>query len=79
MFAITGFQYNVQPVVQMLAGYIHPGRPMANMYFVLFGYNSVVQGQLLLRDLKFGQYAHLAPRATFTMQLVSHWTVSERR
>ena len=69
-FAITGFQYNMQPVVQMLAGYIHPGRPMANMYFVLFGYNSVVQGQLLLRDLKLGQYAHLAPRVTFTMQLV---------
>jgi hypothetical protein len=40
------------------------------MYFVLFGYNSVVQGQLLLRDLKFAQYAHLSPRCTFTVQLV---------
>jgi OPT family oligopeptide transporter len=69
-FAITGFQYNVQTMVQMLAGYLHPGKPMANMYFVLFGYNSVVQSQLLLRDLKFGQYAHLSPRCTFTMQLI---------
>jgi OPT oligopeptide transporter protein len=49
---------------------MHSGKPVANMFFVLFGYNSVVQGQLLLRDLKFAQYAHLAPRATFTMQLV---------
>lgn len=40
------------------------------MYFVLFGYNSVVQGQLLLRDLKFAQYAHLSPRCTFTVQMV---------
>jgi hypothetical protein len=70
-FGITGFNYNMQPVIQMLGGYLHPGRPMANMYFVLFGYNSILQGQLLLRDLKFAQYAHLAPRATFTMQMVS--------
>ncbi|KAF2401938.1 OPT superfamily oligopeptide transporter [Trichodelitschia bisporula] len=69
-YAITGYDYNIQPVMQMLGGYLHPGRPMANMYFVLFGYNSVVQGQLLLRDLKFAQYAHLCPRATFVMQLM---------
>ncbi|OCL08353.1 OPT superfamily oligopeptide transporter [Glonium stellatum] len=68
-YAITGFDYNVQPVIQMIGGYLHPGRPMANMYFVLFGYNSVIQGQLLLKDLKFAQYAHLSPRATFTMQI----------
>ncbi|TID18028.1 OPT superfamily oligopeptide transporter [Venturia nashicola] len=70
-YAITGYNYNIQPVIQMLGGYLHPGRPLANMYFVLFGYNSVVQGQLLLRDLKFAQYAHLSPRCTFTVQLVS--------
>ncbi|KAF2665474.1 OPT superfamily oligopeptide transporter [Microthyrium microscopicum] len=69
-YAITGYNYNVQPVIQMIAGYLHPGKPMANMYFVLFGYNSVVQGQLLVRDLKFAQYAHLAPRCTLAMQLM---------
>src|ERR1700743_1096302 len=69
-FAITGFNFITQPVVQMIAGYLHPGRPLANMYFVLFGYNSVYQGQRLRRDLKFGQYAHLPPRVTFTMQMV---------
>jgi OPT family oligopeptide transporter len=69
-YGITGYNYNVQPVIQMIGGYLHPGEPMANMYFCLFGYNSVVQGQLLLRDLKFAQYAHLSPRCTFVMQLV---------
>jgi OPT family oligopeptide transporter len=68
--AITGFAFNVQPVIQMLGGYLMPGKPVANMYFVLFGYNSVSQAQLLLKDLKFAQYAHLAPRCTFTMQMV---------
>jgi OPT family oligopeptide transporter len=69
-FAITGFHFSVQSVIQMLGGYLHPGRPVANMYFVLFGYNSVSQAQLLLKDLKFAQYAHLSPRCTFTMQMV---------
>lgn len=31
---------------------------MANMYFVLFSYNSVTQAQLLLRDLKIAQCEH---------------------
>ncbi|KAF2673865.1 OPT superfamily oligopeptide transporter [Microthyrium microscopicum] len=69
-YALTGFAFNVQPVIQMLGGYLHPGKPVANMYFVLFGYNSVSQGQLLIKDLKFAQYTHLSPRCTFTMQMV---------
>ena len=70
-YAMTGYQYNTQPVIQMIGGYLHPGFPKANMFFVVFGYNSVWQGQLLLSDLKFGQYTHLSPRATFTAQMVS--------
>ena len=61
--------------VQMIGGFIHPGKPMANMYvlschrlllhsltkndmfryFVLYSYNSVIQAQLLMRDLKIAQ------------------------
>ncbi|KAF2193594.1 OPT superfamily oligopeptide transporter [Zopfia rhizophila CBS 207.26] len=68
--ALTGYQGNVQPIVQMLSGYLHPGRPLANMYFTLFGYNSVIQGISLVQDLKFGQYAKIPPRVTFTAQVV---------
>ena len=68
-YAITGFQFIIQPIIQMVGGYLHPGRPVANMYFTLFGYNSVVQGQLLLKDLKLAQYAKLSPKCTFTAQM----------
>jgi OPT family oligopeptide transporter len=68
--AITGFQFNQQPIIQMIAGYCHPNRPIANMYFTIFGYNSVWQGQLLLKDLKLAQFAHLSPRTTFFVQLM---------
>jgi hypothetical protein len=28
---ITGFQFNIQPICQMLGGYMFKGRPLANM------------------------------------------------
>ena len=67
-YAITGFSFVIQPIIQMIGGYLHPGKPMANMYFTLFGYNSVTQGMLLLKDLKLAQYAKLSPKCTFTAQ-----------
>lgn len=68
--AITGFQFNQQPVSQMLAGYMFPGRPLANMYFTTFGFNAVQQGQYLLKDLKLAQYVHLSPKCAFTVQVL---------
>jgi OPT family small oligopeptide transporter len=70
LYAITGLQFIIQPFIQMIGGFLHPGKPMANMYFVLFGYNSVTQAQLLLKDLKIAQYTKLPPRAAFTAQIV---------
>ncbi|KZP23288.1 OPT superfamily oligopeptide transporter [Athelia psychrophila] len=70
LYAITGLALIIQPFIQMIGGFLHPGKPMANMYFVLFGYNSVTQGQLLLRDLKIAQYTKLPPRAAFTAQII---------
>ena len=74
LYAITGLIMIIQPFVQMIGGFLHPGKPMANMYFVLFSYSespiglcvghrcstcgksdSVIQAQLLLRDLKIAQ------------------------
>lgn len=68
--AITGLSFIIQPFIQMIGGYLHRGKPVANMYFVLYGYNTVSQAQLLLRDLKIAQYAKLPPRAAFTAQIL---------
>jgi len=70
LYAITGLVLIIQPFVQMIGGFLHPGKPMANMYFVLFSYNSVIQAEVLLRDLKIAQYTKLPPRAAFTAQIV---------
>ncbi|KAF2399029.1 OPT superfamily oligopeptide transporter [Trichodelitschia bisporula] len=68
--AMFGFNLNVQPLIQMIGAFMLPGRPLANMYFATFGYNSLYQAKNLLKDLKLGQYAHLAPRCTFSVQVV---------
>jgi len=30
---ITGFQFNQQPIIQMIAGYLHPGKPLGALLF----------------------------------------------
>ena len=36
----------------MLGGVLIPGKPVANMYFTMYGHNPVPQALGLLRDLK---------------------------
>jgi uncharacterized oligopeptide transporter (OPT) family protein len=38
--------------------------------FGMFGFNSLAQAQNMLKDLKLGQYVHLAPRVVFSIQMV---------
>jgi hypothetical protein len=33
-YGITGFQYNIQPICQTLAGYMFPGKPLASKSFL---------------------------------------------
>ncbi|KAJ3513897.1 hypothetical protein NLJ89_g2699 [Agrocybe chaxingu] len=68
VYAITGFSPNIQHLVQMLGAAMIPGNPQANMYFTLYGYNTLDQARGLIRDLKMGQYTKLPPRVTFTVQ-----------
>ncbi|PWY87384.1 OPT superfamily oligopeptide transporter [Aspergillus heteromorphus CBS 117.55] len=69
-YGLTGFQFNVQPICQMLAGYMFPRRPLANLYFTCFTYNSLNQGQVLAKDLRLAQQVHLSPRCTFFVQVL---------
>jgi OPT family oligopeptide transporter len=68
--AMFGYSLMVQPFIQMIGAYLIPGKPIANMYFATYGFNSLYQAKHMLRDLKLGQYAHLAPRCTFTVQVI---------
>ncbi|KAJ7890176.1 peptide transporter MTD1 [Mycena olivaceomarginata] len=69
--AITGFTTSMQNLVQIIGASIMPGSPQTNMYFTLYGFNTLEQALGLVRDLKMGvslQYTKLPPRVTFTVQ-----------
>lgn len=70
LYATVGYLPSTQDMVQMVGGALIPGKPVANMYFTMYGYNPVLQALTLLRDLKLGQYTKLPPRATFTVQTI---------
>ncbi|KAF8234949.1 peptide transporter MTD1 [Tricholoma matsutake] len=68
VYAVTGYSPHIQSLVQMLGAAMIPGNPQANMYFTLYGSNTLDQARGLIRDLKMGQYTKLPPRVTFTVQ-----------
>ena len=67
--ATTGYTLDITNIIQMTGGLLHPGVPVANMYFTLFGSNSVKQAVLMLVDLKLGQYLKIPPRILFISQI----------
>lgn len=60
----------------MVGGAVMPGKPVANMYFTLYGWQTYTLTLNLLRDLKIGQYTKLPPRVTFTVQMIGGIIVS---
>ena len=70
MAGLIGFNVPITTVIQLIGGYLHPGKPVANMYFVLFGANAQSQALFLISNLKLGQYGKLSPICTFTVQII---------
>jgi OPT family oligopeptide transporter len=70
MAGLIGFNVPITSVIQLIGGYLHPGKPVANMYFVLFGANAQAQALFLIQNLKLGQYGKLSPKCTFTVQIM---------
>ncbi|KAJ6453791.1 peptide transporter MTD1 [Mycena sanguinolenta] len=69
VYAITGFGTSMQNLVQIIGASMMPGSPQTNMYFTLYGYNTLQQALALVQDLKMvRQYTKLPPRATFAVQ-----------
>ena len=52
LYCTVGYAPSIENLVQMVGGAILPGRPVANMYFTLYGFNTLSQSLNLLRDLK---------------------------
>jgi OPT family oligopeptide transporter len=68
--AITNEAVFTEVLSEMIAGYIHPGHPVAILIFRTIS-GSVVTGSLFFTsDLKFGHYMKIPPRLVFIGQIV---------
>ena len=71
VMAITNTQSSLFLVCQLICGTLFPGRPVANMVFVMYGYITSTQGLKFAADLKLGHYMKIPPRLLFTLQMTA--------
>ncbi|GMM38051.1 oligopeptide transporter [Saccharomycopsis crataegensis] len=69
--SITNQHVGLNIITELVAGYMMPLRPMANLLFKLTGYVTTTQGLSLSKDLKLAQYCKIPPRILFFAQLYS--------
>ncbi|KAF8512057.1 oligopeptide transporter [Gautieria morchelliformis] len=56
-------------LMKMVAGAMHPGKPVANLYFSMWSHDVVVTSILMAGDLKLGQYLKIPPRVMVVTQI----------
>ncbi|KAK4192433.1 OPT oligopeptide transporter protein-domain-containing protein [Podospora australis] len=71
IMAVTNQHSSIYLICQLVAGLVFPGRPVANMVFVTYGYISSAQGIKFAADLKLGHYMKIPPRILFAVQMVA--------
>ncbi|KAL2158912.1 hypothetical protein VTH06DRAFT_2942 [Thermothelomyces fergusii] len=71
IMAVTNQHSSIYLICQLIAGMLFPGRPVANMVFVTYGYISSAQGIKFAADLKLGHYMKIPPRILFAVQMAA--------
>ncbi|KAI2616997.1 OPT-domain-containing protein [Hypomontagnella submonticulosa] len=71
VMAVTNQHSSIYLICQLICGVVFPGRPVANMVFVTYGYISSAQGIKFAADLKLGHYMKIPPRLLFSVQMVA--------
>ena len=71
IIAITNQDVATPVMYELIAGYMLPGRPIANTIFKTVAYMTSSQTILFVADLKIGHYMKVPPRIMFIIQIVS--------
>lgn len=67
--AATGTTLGLNVITEAIAGWLFPGRPLANIVFKVYGYMALVQSIDLTSDMKLGLYCKIPPRHLFISQV----------
>ncbi|KAF8588166.1 OPT superfamily oligopeptide transporter [Ramaria rubella] len=69
LYARLGNGIATNQLMKMVAGAMHPGKPVANLYFSMWSHDVIATSILLAGDLKMGQYLKIPPRVMVVTQL----------
>ncbi|KAF8311038.1 oligopeptide transporter [Cantharellus anzutake] len=69
LYARLGSGIATNQLMKMVAGVLHPGKPVSNLYFSMWSHDVVGASIGLAGDLKMGQYLKIPPRALFMAQI----------
>lgn len=69
--AVTNIQLGLNVFTELIAGYMLPGKPTANMMFKTYGYITMSQALTFVADMKLGHYLKVPPRTMFMAQVVA--------
>ncbi|RKO93545.1 OPT oligopeptide transporter protein-domain-containing protein, partial [Blyttiomyces helicus] len=68
ILAISNATIGTNIIVELIYGFIDPGKAIANTVFKTYGFNSLHQAHALASDLKLGVYMKIPPKAMFISQ-----------
>ena len=68
--ARTSQQIGLNVITEFVAGYLWPGKPIANTLVKIYGYMTMLRGLAFVADLKLGVYMKIPPRAMFRFQIL---------
>jgi OPT family small oligopeptide transporter len=71
LMAITNQQAPTQVLHELIAGFMLPERPVANVLFKTFAFIGTHQAVSFAGDLKLGHYMKIPPRIMFSIQVVA--------
>ncbi|KAF8309084.1 OPT superfamily oligopeptide transporter [Clavulina sp. PMI_390] len=69
LYARLGNGIATNQLMKMVAGALHPGKPVSNLYFSMWSHDVVATSINLASDLKMGQYLKIPPRVMFLTQV----------
>ncbi|GMM36991.1 hypothetical protein DASC09_043160 [Saccharomycopsis crataegensis] len=70
IYAITGYYFTLEVLVELIIGYAIPGNGDALMFLKALGFNITGQAQQYMYDQKMAHYSRVPPRAVFRGQLL---------
>ncbi|KAK9236835.1 OPT oligopeptide transporter protein-domain-containing protein [Lipomyces kononenkoae] len=71
IMSVTGYQLGFNDIGIILAGYMVPGRAIANMICRVYGWNVDAEAESFIGDQKLAHYSKIPPRAMFRCQMIA--------